>query len=175
MAILLFLFQIPEPTDKLPPGQVFASAIKSLDLAGFMLISPAAVMFLLALQYGGTVHPWNSSIVIGLLVGAAFTFTLFLVWEYHQGDDAMVPFAMIGKKIVWSAAGSLFFVLAAVLVAEYYLAIYFQTVLDNTPIMSGVHLLPTTLGLVTFTIFSGMLSRFFYMTPFPLLMSPFEK
>jgi Fungal trichothecene efflux pump (TRI12) len=158
LAILLLLFKIPEPTTKLPPRQVLGTAIKSLDLPGFMLISPAAIMFLLGLQYGGTVHPWNSSVVIGLLVGAAVTFILFLVWEYHQGDGAMVPFAMIRKRIVWSAAGNLFFLLGAILVAEYYLAIYFQTVLDNRPIMSGVHLLPTTLGLVIFTMLSGIMS-----------------
>lgn len=50
LAILLLLFKIPEPTTKLPPRQVLGTAVKSLDLPGFMLISPAAVMFLLALQ-----------------------------------------------------------------------------------------------------------------------------
>ncbi|KAL6233344.1 hypothetical protein BDW75DRAFT_242144 [Aspergillus navahoensis] len=159
LAVLLLLFKIPEPTTKLPPSQVLGTAIKSLDLPGFLLISPAAVMFLLGLQYGGTVHAWNSSVVLGLLIGAGVTFVLFLVWEYRQGDGAMVPFAMIRKHIVWSAAGNLFFLLGAILVAEYYLAIYFQTVLDNTPIMSGVHLLPTTLGLVIFTMLSGMMTE----------------
>ncbi|OQE04920.1 hypothetical protein PENVUL_c028G01477 [Penicillium vulpinum] len=159
LAILLFLFKVPEPTTKLPPRQVLGTAIKSLDLPGFMLISPAAVMFLLALQYGGTVHPWNSSIVIGLLVGAAVTFIIFLVWEYYQGDNAMVPFAMIKNRTVWSAAGNLFFLLGAILVAEYYLAIYFQTVLNNGPIMSGVHMLPSTLGLVIFTMLAGMMTE----------------
>ncbi|KAJ5676565.1 uncharacterized protein N7477_002198 [Penicillium maclennaniae] len=169
LAILLFFFTIPEPTNKLPPRQVLGTAIKSLDLPGFLLISPAAVMFLLALQYGGTVYSWNSSVVIGLLVGAAVTFVLFLAWEHHQGDDAMVPFAMIKKRIVWSAAGNLFFLLCAILVAEYYLAIYFQTVLDNRPIMSGVHLLPTTLGLVFFTMLSGMMTEIFgYYLPWNL-------
>lgn len=166
LTILLLLFNIPEPTTKLPPRQVLSTAVKSLDLPGFLLISPAAVMFLLALQYGGTVHPWNSSVVIGLLVGAAVTFILFLVWEYHQGDGAMVPFSMIRKRIVWSAAGNLFFLLGAILVAEYYLAIYFQTVLDDRPIMSGVHLLPATLGLVIFTMLSGMMSS---LSPFLFL------
>ncbi|OQE41178.1 hypothetical protein PENCOP_c005G08329 [Penicillium coprophilum] len=157
LAILLLLFNIPEPVAKLPPRQVLGTAVKSLDLLGFMLISPAAVMFLLALQYGGTVHPWGSSVVIGLLVGAGVTFILFLIWEYRQGDGAMVPFAMLRKRIVWSAAGNLFFLLGAILVAEYYLAIYFQTVLHNSPIMSGVHMLPATLGLVLFTMLSGMM------------------
>lgn len=160
LAVLLFLFQIPEPTTKPPPRQVLGTALKSLDLPGFFLISPAAVMFLLALQYGGTVHPWDSSVVIGLLVGAAVTFILFLVWEWHQGDGAMVPFAMIKKRIVWSAAANLFFLLGAILVVEYYLAIYFQTVLDNTPVLSGVHLLPATLGLVLFTMVSGAMSTY---------------
>ncbi|CAI7624687.1 unnamed protein product [Penicillium palitans] len=169
LAILLLLFKIPEPTTKLLPRQVLGTAVKSLDLPGFMLISPAAVMFLLALQYGGTVHPWNSSVVIGLLVGAAATFIFFLVWEYHQGDGAMVPFSMIRKRIVWSAAGNLFFLLGAILVAEYYLAIYFQTVLDDRPIMSGVHLLPATLGLVIFTMLSGMMTEIFgYYLPWNL-------
>ncbi|KAI0377224.1 major facilitator superfamily domain-containing protein [Hypomontagnella monticulosa] len=169
LAVLLLLFNIPETSKKLPPRQVLGTAIKSLDLPGFVLISPAAIMFLLALQYGGTVHPWNSSVVIGLLVGAAVTFILFLVWEYHQGDGAMVPFAMIKKRIVWSAAGNLFFLLGAILVAEYYLAIFFQTVLDNTPIMSGVHLLPATLGLVLFTMLSGMFTEMFgYYLPWNL-------
>ncbi|KAL4905453.1 hypothetical protein BDW74DRAFT_152651 [Aspergillus multicolor] len=169
LAIVLLLVKIPEPTTKLPPSQVLGTAIKSLDLPGFLLISPAAIMFLLALQYGGTIHPWDSSVVIGLLVGAAVTFILFLGWEYRQGDNAMVPFAMIKKRIIWSAAGNLFFLLGAILVAEYYLAIYFQTVLDNNPVMSGVHLLPTTLGLVIFTFLSGMMTEIFgYYLPWNL-------
>ncbi|KAF3054691.1 Efflux pump afoB [Trichoderma lentiforme] len=169
LAILLLFVNIPETINKLPPRQVLGTAFKSLDLPGFFLISPAAVMFLLGLQYGGTLHPWNSSVVIGLLVGAGVTFIVFLVWEYHQGDNAMLPFAMIKKRIVWSAAANLFFLLGAILVAEYYLAIYFQTVLDNTPIMSGVHLLPTTLGLVLFTMLSGMFTEIFgYYLPWNL-------
>ncbi|KAJ5087226.1 hypothetical protein N7456_010842 [Penicillium angulare] len=159
LAILLFLFNIPEPTTKRPPREVLGTAIKSLDLPGFMLISPTAVMFLLALQYGGTIHPWNSATVIGLIVGAAATFILFLIWEYKQGGGAMVPFSMLRERTVWAAGGNLFFLLGAILVAEYYLAIFFQTVLDNTPIMSGVHLLPTTLGLVIFTMLAGMMTE----------------
>lgn len=160
LTVLLVLFRIPEPTTKPPPRQILGTAIKSLDLPGFFLISPAAVMFLLALQYGGTGHPWGSSVVIGLLIGAAVTFLLFLAWEYQQGDRAMVPFAMIKKRIVWSAAANLFFLLGAILVVEYYLAIYFQTVLNDTPVLSGVHLLPATLGLVLFTMISGAMSTF---------------
>ncbi|KAK2743753.1 hypothetical protein FQN55_007157 [Onygenales sp. PD_40] len=148
---------IPEPKPKSPPLEILGTAIKSLDLPGFMLICPAVVMFLLGLQFGGNQHPWNSSVVIGLLVGAAVTFGLFLVWEYRQGDEAMVPFAMLKHRVIWSAAMTMFFTLSSVLVADFYIAIYFQAIRDDSPLMSGVHMLPITLGLVMFTMVSGIL------------------
>jgi hypothetical protein len=130
-----------------------------LDLPEFALICPAAIMFFLGLQFGGNQYPWNSSVVIGLLVGAAATFAVFLVWEYHQGDGAMVPFAMLKNRVISSAALTLFFSLSSILMADYYLAVYFQAVLDDSPLMSGVHMLPTTLGLVAFTMVSGSMGE----------------
>jgi MFS family permease len=162
---------IPEPKPKSPPLEIIGSAVKSLDLLGFMLICPAVVMLLLGLQFGGNEHPWDSSVVIGLLVGAAATFAAFLAWEYRQGDQAMVPLAMLKHRVIWSAAMTMFFSLSSVLVADFYIAIYFQAIRDDSPLMSGVHMLPITLGLVLFTIVSGVLSkcgRFFY--PFTLLL-----
>lgn len=150
---------IPEKKPKSPPLEILGTAIKSLDLVGFMLICPAVVMFLLGLQFGGNQHPWDSSVVIGLLVGSAVVFGLFLAWEYHQGDEAMVPFAMLKHRVIWSAAMTMFFSLSSVLVADFYIAIYFQAILDDSPLMSGVHMLPITLGLVIFTIVSGVLSK----------------
>ena len=156
---LLLFFRIPEPVAKPPARQVLGTAVKSLDLVGFALISPAVIMFLLGLQYGGNKYEWNSSVVIGLLVGAGVTFAVFLIWEHRQGDEAMVPFAMLTHRIIWSAAGNTFFVLASILVADYYLAIYFQAVHNDTPFLSGVHMLPTTIGLVVFTMISGVMSK----------------
>ncbi|KAL2843003.1 major facilitator superfamily domain-containing protein [Aspergillus pseudodeflectus] len=160
---------IPEPKPKSPPLQILGSAVKSLDLAGFMLICPAVVMLLLGLQFGGNEHPWDSSVVIGLLVGAAATFAAFLAWEYRQGDRAMVPLAMLQHRVIWSAAMTMFFSLSSVLVADFYIAIYFQAIRDDSPLMSGVHMLPITLGLVLFTIVSGVLiSVLGYYLPFLL-------
>ncbi|KAK3379645.1 major facilitator superfamily domain-containing protein [Lasiosphaeria ovina] len=157
VAVLLFFFRVPEQTPKQPVRAVLGTAIKALDLVGFALVSPAAIMFLLALMYGGNQHAWDSSVVIGLLVGAATTLAVFLAWEHRRGDDAMVPFAMLRHRVIWSAAGNLFFVLASMLVADFYLAIFFQAVNGDSPVMSGVHLLPTTLGMVVFTMTSGVL------------------
>ncbi|KAK1811018.1 hypothetical protein LTR12_014641 [Friedmanniomyces endolithicus] len=163
---LLLRFQIPEPEPKKPAREVLGTAVKSLDLPGFALISPAVIMLLLGLQFGGNEHPWSSSVVVGLLCGAAVTFVCFLVWERRQGDEAMVPFALLTNKIIWSAAGNMAFVLASILVADFYLSIYFQAVHNDSPLMSGVHLLPTCLGIVLFTIISGvMIGKLGYYLP----------
>lgn len=159
VGVLLLLFKIPEPAPKPPARQVMKTAIKSLDLPGFVLIAPAAIMFLLGIQYGGNEYAWNSATVIGLIVGGLVTFMLFLVHEHRTGDDAMVPFAMLKHRIIWSAAGNMFFLLATVLVADFYLAIYFQAIHDDTPLMSGVHMLPTTIAIVMFTMVSGTASE----------------
>ncbi|CAI7653011.1 unnamed protein product [Penicillium glandicola] len=160
---------IPEPKPKDPPLQILGTVIKSLDLPGFMLICPAVVMFLLGLQFGGNKYAWDSSVVIGLLVGSAVTFAVFLVWEWRQGDNAMVPLAMLKHRVIWSAAMTMFFSLSSVLVADFYIAIYFQAIHDDTPLMSGVHMLPITLGIVLFTMISGtLISVLGYYLPFLL-------
>ncbi|OJJ43509.1 hypothetical protein ASPZODRAFT_74146 [Penicilliopsis zonata CBS 506.65] len=167
-AFLLFN-TIPEPKPKDPPLQILRSVIKELDLIGFLLVCPAVVMFLLGLQFGGNEYAWDSPVVIGLIIGGAATFAVFLVWEWRQGDDAMVPLAMLKHRVIWSAAATMFFSLSSVLVADFYIAIYFQSIGDDTPLMSGVHMLPITLGIVLFTMVSGtLISVLGYYLPFLL-------
>ncbi|KAJ8096544.1 efflux pump [Lipomyces tetrasporus] len=159
VATCLFFNDVPEAAVKPHWRNVLGTAIKSLDLSGFALISPAAIMFLLALEYGGNQYAWDSSVVIGLLVGAAVTFVLFLAWEYRQGDGAMIPFAMLRSRVIRAAAMTQFFSLGSTLVADFYLAIFFQAIHNDSPLMSGVHMLPTTLGLVLFTVVTGAMTQ----------------
>jgi hypothetical protein len=159
VGVILLMFKIPEPAPKPPPRQILNTAFRSLDIPGFLLLAPAAVMFLIGLQWGGNQYEWSSSVVIGLIIGGLATFVVFLVWEHRAGDDAMLPFAMLKHRIIWSAAGNMFFLLPTILVADFYLAIYFQAVLDDSPLMSGVHMLPTTLSMVLFTMISGVSSK----------------
>ena len=150
---------IPESKAKSPFLQIIRTAVYDLDLPGFALISPAAVMLFLALQWGGNQHPWDNSVVIGLFIGAVATFATFLAWGHHQGDAAMVPFYMLKQQIIWSASATMFFFMGVLFCANYYLPVYFQAVLDNSAVLSGVHILPTIIAQVILAVTSGSMGR----------------
>jgi hypothetical protein len=81
---------------------------------------------------------------------------------------------MLKHRVIWSAAVTLFFILSSILMADYYLAIYFQAVRDDSALMSGVHMLPTTIGMVAFTMVSGSMGEQAFSTrpPHPRMPRP---
>jgi hypothetical protein len=124
------------------------------------------VMFLLALEWGGTTYPWNSAKIIGLFCGAAGNFLIFLAWEYRKGDEAMIPFSMISQPIIYSSCLTIFFFAGSMMIISYYLAIYFQAVRGVSPTLSGVYALPIILPNMLFAVFSGVISKFLIDHPY---------
>lgn len=155
----LFLFRVPEQTRKRPAMAILRELHRHLDLVGFCLFAPAVLQLILALQYGGTTFPWNSSQVIGLFCGAAATFAVWLFWNRRKGADALLPPAMVARTAVWTSGLYQAFLMAAVYGAIFFLPIYFQAINDATPMLSGVYLLPTILPQLLMAASSGALSK----------------
>ncbi|KAI1205136.1 MFS multidrug transporter [Annulohypoxylon truncatum] len=164
---LLSLIRIPEMTQK----QGFSilrngGLIHTLDLVGFSIFAPAAVMFFIALEFGGNRYAWDSGTVIGLLCGAVAAFAVFLVWEWKKGPEAMIPFALLRARIQWCASLLMFAFLGMMFVVAYYLPIYLQAVKGDSPFMSGVHNLPTILSQVVMVLVGGfVVQRIGYYLP----------
>ncbi|KAI1419549.1 efflux pump [Xylaria sp. FL1777] len=152
----LLLTSIPEHT---PKRIGLVDLVSRLDLLGFSMLAPALIMILLALQYGGNEHPWNSAPVIGLLVGGLATACLFVLWERRRGESAMIPLWLVSKRVVWSSNLVAGFMTSTLLVHSYYLPIYFQAVRGATPVQSGVYLLPSVLSQLVSTTLSGILVK----------------
>jgi hypothetical protein len=136
------------------------TVLGNLDLIGFTLFAPAAIMFLLALQYGGSTYPWNSATIIGLFVGAGVTFIIFMFWEYHVGDKAMIPYSIITIRTVWASCVTYGFLAALLLCGSYYLPIYFQAIKNASPLISGVDILPSIISQMISAILSGQLCMY---------------
>jgi Fungal trichothecene efflux pump (TRI12) len=138
----------------------FIAFFHDLDIVGFLLFSPTMIMFLLALQWGGSTYAWNSAIIIGLFCGSAGNLVLFLIWEYKKGSSAMIPFEMVKQRVIYSACLTVFFLYANSLITSYYLAIYFQGVRDKSPTASGLSMLPGVIGQMTTGIGAGFAGTF---------------
>ncbi|KAK9349974.1 putative MFS general substrate transporter [Lipomyces doorenjongii] len=153
VAAALIIVRIPDQIVKINSNSISHTILKKLDLGGFALFAPAAIQFLLALQYGGNQYSWNSATVIGLFCGAGGTFTVFLAWEYYKAKDAMIPFHMVRQRECGPAAWLCYMTMCA----SYYLPIYFQAVRGVSPLTSGVYLLPSILSQMLFAVGSGIL------------------
>jgi len=156
VAAIVLVSHVPDRTTKSAIKGNAISILHSLDLPGFCLFAPTAIMFLLALEWGGTKYAWNSAIVIGLFCGSAGNLVVFLVWEAKRGDTAMIPLSMIKQRIVWSACLTMAMFFGCLMTTVYYLAVYFQAVKGVTPTLSGVYLLPGILSQMVLAIVSGI-------------------
>jgi protein-S-isoprenylcysteine O-methyltransferase Ste14 len=86
--VIFFLFVMPE--DARPAQATSREKLLQLDLIGAALMMGLIIPYILALQYAGQMHPWNSSIVIGLLVGFVAILAVFVAWEIFQKERAMI-------------------------------------------------------------------------------------
>ncbi|KAL7795141.1 major facilitator superfamily domain-containing protein [Trichoderma ceciliae] len=154
-AIIFIFFQTPR--NAVPVKAPLLEKIRQMDPLGVILMMGATVTFILAVQYGGIAHAWNSSVVIGLLVGFALIVGVWALLQWFQGEYSMVPpklFAnrtnMVMSLVAFIQAGGFF-------AAIYYIPIYFQSVHGTSPTMSGVRNLPFIIAVSFSTVASGAL------------------
>ena len=152
--ILFTKLQNSAPTARLS----LVKSFQRLDPVGFLTFAPFCIMLLLALQWGGTNYPWNSATVIGLLCGSIATLCIFIAWEHHYGDSAMMPISLLRKRIIYSSCIASTFQMGSVQTFAYYLPVWFQVIKNASPSMSGVYFMGTIGPQVIFAILSGALS-----------------
>lgn len=154
-AFVILLFFTTPPQAK-PVAAPLKEKLLQMDPLGTALMMAGIISYILALQYGGQTKPWGSSTVIGLLVGFVLIMIVFGVWEYFQGERAMVvPRLMKKRSVGASAIFSLFFA-GAYFIVIYYLPIYFQSIDNVGPTQSGVRNLPIILSVTFATVASGV-------------------
>lgn len=153
-AIIIFFFKTPSAAK--PVDVPLREKILQMDPVAVVLIMGAVISYVLALQYGGQSNSWDSSVVIGLLVGFFAIVAVFVVWEWTQKDRAMFPGRLIGDRTYLTASLYAFFFAGAYFLVIYYLPIYFQSIDNVNPTMSGVRNIPLIVAVTFATICSGI-------------------
>ncbi|CRK21202.1 hypothetical protein BN1708_013032 [Verticillium longisporum] len=94
VSVLIIVFFFHAPAAARPVEATWREKLLQMDPIGVALVMAAIICYILCLQYAGQTEAWNSSTVIGLLVGFVLLYVAFAAWEYFQGERAMlVPFA----------------------------------------------------------------------------------
>ena len=152
---LIILFFFRDPSSAKPVQATLREKVLQMDLVGSLLVMGAVICYLLALQYGGQTKPWDSSVVIGLLVGFVIMSAIFIFWESLQGERAMVVLRLIRDRTLMVCIFYAFFFTGSYFLVIYCLPIYFQSIDNASPTDSGVRNLPLIIAVSICTIASG--------------------
>jgi hypothetical protein len=114
------------------------------------------IMLLLGLEFGGIAHPWDSAIVLCLIIFGAVVIGLFFLVEWRIAPYPLMPLELFSKRSNLAALGVCFFHSFVFISGNYFLPLYFQAVLGATPILSGVYLLPQALALSFMSMITGI-------------------
>lgn len=163
LILVLTFHPPPRASTKIP----LKEKIDNLDLPGFVLFAPTVVMLLLALNWGGTVYPWKSAKIIGLICGAAGLAVIFVLWEWHQKDKACIPPSIFRNRTVCVSLAIGVMIFGGMQVVIYMTPIWFQVILGVSPTQSGINLFPTVGGNIIMSVVCGVLvSKIGYFNPF---------
>jgi MFS transporter, DHA2 family, glioxin efflux transporter len=153
-ALIILLF-FRTPSGAKPAPATLKEKLLQMDPLGTVLVMGAVIAYILALQFGSQTSSWNSSQVIGLLVGFILILAVFTAWEVFNGERAMIVPRLMKNRTVWVNALYAFFLASSYFIIIYYLPIYFQSIDNVSPTDSGVRNLPIILTVTIGTIVSG--------------------
>ncbi|KAF5666343.1 major facilitator superfamily transporter [Fusarium heterosporum] len=152
-AIIFFFFKTPRAA--IPVKAPLLEKFLQMDPLGIVLMMGLTISYILAVQYGGQAHAWDSSVVIGLLVGWVAITIAWAISCYVQGERSMIPVRILKNRVVWVMSAFAFIFAGSFFLAIYYIPIYFQSVHGTSPTGSGVRNLPLILAVTFATIASG--------------------
>ncbi|KAF6828035.1 MFS multidrug transporter [Colletotrichum plurivorum] len=168
---LLASVYIPEHIPKPTARSVLTDRkiLQTFDVVGSTILIGTVVQLLLALHFGGSEYSWSSPTVVGLFCGFGAAAILFIGWEYRAGPNALIPLELFLNRVL--TCGALMNLCASGLtyIATYFIPIFFQSILGDSPMESGIHMLPSILSSILFTVLSGtIVSKLGYYLPWAI-------
>lgn len=161
------------PTFDPRPGVPYKERLVELDYVGTVLMVGACVSGVMAINFGGTIYPWNSGQTIACFVVSGI---LFIILGLQQGlciftteDRRIFPCQFLKSRTLLilfaqtSASVTVFFV------PIYFIPLYFQFTRGDSAIEAGVRLLPLVCLLIVAVIINGaLMSKYGYYQPWYL-------
>jgi EmrB/QacA subfamily drug resistance transporter len=129
---------------------------KQIDYAGISSFVLSMVPLLLALSLGGTILPWTSPQVLGLLILAIAMLACF-VRTQRVAKSPLLPLTLFKNPIYSITAAAAFLANALMFAGVIYLPLFMQGVRNVSAAESGMVITPMVLALVFAAIVTGRL------------------
>jgi EmrB/QacA subfamily drug resistance transporter len=113
-----------------------------LDLTGLALVTGAAISLVWGLVRSGA-EGWGSVEVLVTMGAGAVLLGAFIVWE-QRAAEPMLPPRLFANRAFAAANATAFLMTAAIMGAAFLVAQYFQVALGDSPLSTGIRLLPWT-------------------------------
>ncbi|KAJ4270420.1 hypothetical protein NW762_002101 [Fusarium torreyae] len=162
----VFLFFFLKVSSKKQESVPVMKHIARLDPLGTFFFVPSMICLILALQWGGSTYSWSNWRLILLFVLFGVTAIAFAIVQVKMPETATVPVKVIKQRTMLACAWSMIFVGGGMMIAVYYLPLWFQATKDINPVKSGIYTIPLVLSLVVSSIMSAAFTqRIGYYTP----------
>ncbi|MGW6915432.1 DHA2 family efflux MFS transporter permease subunit [Kitasatospora sp. NPDC054939] len=140
-----------------------------IDYPGTLLIAAVATCLVLMTSLGGTTWAWGSWQIVGLGVLGAVLLVAFVLVE-RVAAEPVLPLQLFRSRTFSLVSAISFVVGFAMFGALTFLPTFLQVVMEVSPTMSGLHMLPMVLGMLVTSIGSGQIvARTGHYRIFPIL------
>ncbi|TQV96693.1 MFS multidrug transporter [Cordyceps javanica] len=150
LSLLLLIPSIPDLGEKLMDRE----KLKQVDVIGGILSLVWPTLLVFALEQGGQAYPWQSSIIIGTLVGSVIGFFSFGFYEIRVQrlgkQEPIVEYSFLLVRVMFTMGGCFY-------AAIFLLPQRFQAVNGISAQRAGINLLPFTIVSPVFSVLCGML------------------
>jgi MFS family permease len=112
-----------------------------LDVLGSLLMMGAAVSLLLALTSGGVRFAWTSGPIIGLLVGSAVLWVVFVA-RLRSAPEPFLPLSILSNQVVRTGTLLSAFNISCLIGLTIFVPLYFDLVMGLSSSLAGLALIP---------------------------------
>lgn len=169
-AVPAYIFLLPNHIDPRPGITSVRARFAEIDYVGNILLICGLVTFILAINWGGVVYPWNSGQVIGCFCASGALFVLLAIQQVRAVATTparrIIPVQILNNRSVLILVACCASAGAAAFVPIYFIPTFFQFTRGDSPLDAGVRLLPFIVVMVAFIIINGsLMGRLGYYTP----------
>ncbi|KAG8924947.1 hypothetical protein FRC00_004517 [Tulasnella sp. 408] len=158
-AAILALFSLQ--LIKGPSEDTFENKMRRLDLTGNAIIIVSTTITIIALTWAGVHYPWTSAAVLVPLVVGLLGIAAFFVYEAKIPVEPVVPLELISNRTSFFGYVSVFLHGIVSTAVIYYLPVYFQATLEQSPVRSGTSSFGNALTIAPGAIVAGVSAAIF--------------